>query len=138
MVSHGTLPAKASDRLGRFFCRFRYPVSLPQDVADVLGLRVTNFIRFDRLLQMVTGPETCPSQLARMMPREHAERVFCSAVRTEKFHSKSLYSYYFPSGWLEFTLHFDDDSRLRRMFVQHRSIASERGVEISLTGATAR
>ncbi|SCA63319.1 Uncharacterized protein SCG7086_AO_00150 [Chlamydiales bacterium SCGC AG-110-P3] len=132
MASHGAFSAKAFGPIGRFLCRFRYPVSLPQDIAEVLDLRVTNFIRFDKLLQMVTGPETCPARLSRMMPRAHAERVFRSAVRIDCFHSKSLYSYYFPGGWLEFTLYFDDSSRLRRMFVQHRSIVNEQGVEINL------
>jgi hypothetical protein len=67
------------------------------------------------------------------MRREDAEAAFGSAQRKEHFRQISLFSYYFSEGWVEFKLEFDSDSLLRRIYIQHRIIQSERGIELQLS-----
>ena len=66
------------------------------------------------------------------MDRKEAESVFSKAVRQEHFSQQSLFSYYFSQGWMEFSLHFDEDNRLRRLYVQHKAFQDPDGVEIQL------
>lgn len=114
------------------FHRFRYPVSLPEEIAIDLGITTSNFLTFKEFVNQLTN-RTCRLQrLSRFMPREEAEAVFQSALRKEKFKGDSLFSYYFHEGWLEFILQFDEHSRLRRIYLQHKHIKSERGIELML------
>ena len=106
----------------RLLSRFRYPVSLPEDVAKDLGFSLSNFMSFGELVQCLTHSTTPPANLQRFMPRSQAEKVFQKALRKEKFSQNSLFSYYFNEGWMEFVLQFDDDSRLRRLYIQHKKI----------------
>ncbi|MFN4175009.1 MAG: hypothetical protein ACK4HV_07910, partial [Parachlamydiaceae bacterium] len=55
-----------------------------------------------------------------------------NAVKKERFNQKTLFSYYFNQGWVEFMLQFDDESRLRRLYLYHYSAGTSRGVEIPL------
>lgn len=123
---------KALDRFSRFFLRFRYPVTLPEDVAKALGIDISNFLTFDEMVCCLTNPSLCPTRLEKFMLREEAEEAFMEAQRKERFQQCSLYSFYFNEGWLEFKLEFDACSRLRRVYVQHQKIESEEGVEIHL------
>lgn len=66
------------------------------------------------------------------MPRSEAEALFISAVKKERFRYESMYSYYFSDSWMEFVLHFDQQSRLRRVYLQHRDLKQEEGIEILL------
>ena len=66
------------------------------------------------------------------MPREKAEKAFISAQRKEHFMRSSLFSYYFSEGWMEFKLEFDSKSLLRRIYIQHKTIEDERGIELHL------
>lgn len=116
----------------RFFLRFRYPVSLPEDIADALGVNFSNYLTFEELFVRLTSPDCCPKRLMRFMPREQAEKAFVTAQRKERFAQNTLFSFYFNEGWLEFSLHFDNDARLRRMYIQHKKIKQHRGVEIPL------
>lgn len=116
----------------RFFLRFRYPVSLPEDVAQALGINVSNFLTFEEFVNQLISPACRPTRLTKFMPREQAEAAFQSALRKERFQQNSLYSYYFSEGWMEFILLFDDQSRLRRIYLQHKKIAREEGIEIPL------
>lgn len=124
---------KVFDLLCRFFLRFRYPVSLPEDVAEALGVPLSNFLTFEELVDHLTCSDCRPTRLKRFMPRDKAEQAFQGALRKECFRQKSLYSYYFNGGWMEFILQFDDQSRLRRIYLQHKEIAQEQGLEISLS-----
>lgn len=126
----------AFDRLSRLFLRFRYPVTLPEDIADALGIDMSNFLTFDELIQTLVAPGCCPTNLARLMPRERAERAFASAQRKERFAQSTLCSYYFTEGWLEFKLDFDSQSQLRRLYIHHQKIPQDRGAEISLPAET--
>lgn len=123
---------KALDWMFQFFLRFRYPVSLPEDIAADLGINVSNFLTFDEFVSQLTNLPTSPCRLTRFMPRAEAEAAFKSAQRKERFGRNSLYSYYFHEGWLEFSLYFDEQSRLRRIYLQHKHLACEQGIEISL------
>ena len=115
-----------------FMLRLRYPVSLPEDIATDLGINASNFLTFQELVYQLTNQKCRPKRLIRFMPREEAEAVFRSALRKEKFKRNSLFSYYFHEGWLEFILQFDEQSRLRRIYLQHKEIQSETGIELLL------
>jgi hypothetical protein len=123
---------KALDHLYRFFLRFRYPVSLPEDIADALGLPLSNFVTFKEFVRQLLNPSSRPTRLTKFMPRDQAEAAFKSARRIEHFKQKTLFSYYFSEGWMEFVLLFDDQSRLRRVYLQHKQLEQEGGVEIPL------
>jgi len=112
--------------------RFRYPVSLPEDVAEALGVKMSNFLTFNKLLEHLTSNHCCPKRLTKYMPREIAEEAFLKAPRKEHFQKNTLFAYHFCEGWLEFSLHFDDESRLRRIYLQHKQIANNNGIEIPL------
>ncbi len=117
----------------KLFLRFRYPVSLPEDVAEALGVQCSNFITFEDFVTKLTCPSCRPTRLKKFMPREEAEAAFQTALRKEKFLHNSLFSYYFNEGWMEFVLQFDEHSRLRRIYIQHKKITQEEGIEIPLS-----
>lgn len=119
--------------LRHMILRFRYPVSMPEDIAAALGVPLPNALSFTDFVIRLRHPSCLPTRLAKFMPRELAEKAFCNAIRTEKFNEKTLFSYYFSEGWLEFVLQFDRDERLRRIYLMHREINEEDGVEIPLS-----
>jgi hypothetical protein len=114
------------------FVRFRYPVSLPTEVANALGVEITNHVSFPEMLQLLTSPQCKPTKLQRLMPRDKAERAFAGALRKEALGHCTLFSYYFPGGWMAFELHFDDASLLRRVYIHHKQIPHPRGFELPL------
>lgn len=116
----------------QFLLRFRYPLSLPQDVANDLGIHISQYLSFQEFVHQLTHQNYQLTRLKRFMPREQAEAVFRGALKKEKFVRNSLFSYYFNEGWLEFILQFDEQSRLRRIYVQHKQIKSETGIELTL------
>ena len=95
---------KALELLSRFFIRFRYPVTLPEDLAQALGIELSNYITFDKLVNSLTCPACQPSKLLKFMSREKAEEAFCHAHSKELFKKNSLFSFYFSEGWIEFSL----------------------------------
>lgn len=107
------------------FHRFRYPFSTPEDVAKALGARLPNHLSFNKFLCELTHPSFCPSKLSKYMPREKAEAAFSNATECFQQNNFSLFSYYFKGGWMEFVLYFDNDSRLRRIYLHHQSIKDE-------------
>ena len=102
----------------RLMSRFRYPVSLPEDVAKDLGMDLPNNIKFQKLIDLLATPGQRPAKLRKYMPRVSAESTFESALKKETFKSCSLFSYYFNKGWLVFALYFDEDEKLRRVYLQ--------------------
>lgn len=123
---------KVLDVLYRVFLRFRYPVSLPEDVADALGVQVSNFLSFEEFVNQLISPSCRPTRLKKYMPRAEAEAAFHGALRKERFKQNTLFSYYFNEGWMEFVLLFDEHSRLRRVYLQHKKITRQEGIEIPL------
>lgn len=123
---------KTLDAVYRFFIRFRYPVTLPEDIAEALGIAISNFLTFEEFVLCLTSPSCRPTRLSRFMPREKAEAAFNKAQRKERFQQQTLISYYFSEGWMEFILQFDEQSRLRRIYIQHKHIEKEYGIEIPL------
>lgn len=123
---------KTLDWFYRVILRFRYPVTLPEEIATDLGITVSNFLTFPEFVSQLTSGSCRPRKLKRFMPREMAEAAFESAQRKEKFSRSSLFSYYFLEGWLEFNLHFDEQSRLRRIYLQHKYVEDQQGIEIPL------
>ena len=121
------------DYLLNFWFRFSYPVSLPEDIGSALGVTVPPYLKFYDFLAFLSAPSCRPTKLCRFMPRDAAEKVFKdSAVYTEIFANSTVCSYCFKDGWVEIVLHFDRDSRLRRIYVQHSSISDDDGIELPL------
>jgi hypothetical protein len=119
--------------LNRLILRLRYPVSLPEDIANALGIKVANYLTFNEFVNELTAPSCRPTRLTKFMPREKAEAAFQTAQRKERFKQNTLFSYYFNEGWMEFILQFDDQARLRRIYLQHKQIQQNEGIEIPLT-----
>lgn len=117
--------------LFHLFVRFRYPVSMPEDVASDLGLEITNSLNFKEFMRCLTDPRHRPTKLSRFMPREQAEDIFRLAKRKERFQQNSLFSYHFKGGWMEFILQFDEQSRLRRLYIRHKDLKQKHEISIS-------
>jgi hypothetical protein len=118
--------------LERAFLRFRYPVSLPEEIAEALGISLSNYLSFKDFVDQLCKPSSAPKRLSKFMPREIAEKAFRNAVRTERFSERTLVSYQFSEGCIEFMLQFDRESRLRRLYLLHREISSDQGIELPL------
>lgn len=123
---------KTLDWLYHVILRFRYPVTLPEEIATDLGISIPNFLSFNEFIYQLTNISCKPRRLKRFMPRELAEAALESAQRKERFSRNSLYSYYFHEGWLEFNLHFDEHARLRRIYLHHKHVDDIKGIEIPL------
>lgn len=120
------------DSLTRLISRFRYPVSMPEDVAHDLGFRLSNTLSFCDFLELLNTAQYRPTKLWKLMPREQAEATFQSALKKENFKSISLFSYYFNNGWLVFALYFDENSKLRRLYLQSPSCVTAHSFDIPL------
>ncbi|MCH9625371.1 MAG: hypothetical protein S4CHLAM123_05450 [Chlamydiales bacterium] len=120
------------ESLTRLLSRFRYPVSLPEDVAHDLGMHLPNTLSFKDFIQLLSSPHHRPVKIRKYMPRELAEAMFKSALRKETFKSSSLFSYYFNKGWLVITLHYDEEARLRRAYLQCPACTSIDGFDLPL------
>lgn len=120
-------------RIVRFFARFWHPVALPEEVVETLGVEVSNFLSFGDLIRCLNSCHCHPPSLAKYMPRKDAETAFKKPTCVEKIGNKTLISYYFNEGWVEFVLHFDTDGRLRRIYLLHKEIEQDEGVEIQLS-----
>ena len=120
------------ESLLRLISRFRYSVSLPEDIAHDLGLFLPYAPSFQEFLTLLTTSPYPPTRLRRYMSRRQAEQAFETALRKECFPSCSLFSYYFDAGWLVFTLHFDEEERLRRVYMQCPLYAPIEGSELHL------
>lgn len=121
-------------RLTKLVARIWYPVALPEDIANCFGLKVSNLLSLEDLLGVLKRSQSYTSFLSRYMPRDIAESVFRRATSIESFGEKTIASFYFRGGWMEYVLQFDKEDRLRRVYLCHRQIESE-GVEIPLTSS---
>jgi len=126
----------AFNLLQKCLIRYRYPASLPEEVAESLGICASNCWTFQRFVEALTSPSCSPTKLHKFMSRDQAEKAFKNALRMEKFPTNTLCSFYFSEGWLEFVLSFDEKGRLRRLYLQHSCLNSQQGVEIPLGTAT--
>jgi len=106
------------EALLRLLNRFRYPVSLPEDITRDVGLFFPSTLNFKEFLSLLVAPPHPPTKLRKFMPRHVAEAAFESAFKVERFKACTLFSYYFNAGWLVFTLYFDENETLRRVHVQ--------------------
>lgn len=120
----------------RLLYRIKNPVSLPEDIGKDLGIQILyNELNFQECIKQLIGGECCSKYLLRFMPREKAETLFKSAIRKETFRDTSLFSYYIYNGWLAFKLIFDEQNRLRRVYLQHKELRdtmSDEGVEMPI------
>lgn len=121
--------------LQKFLCRFKHPRSLPEEIGKDLGVQILyNQISFQECIDYLTSPEHRSKNLKKFMPRKEAEEKFHFARRKERFKNNSLFSYHIYHGWLAFDLVFDENDRLRRVYMQHQHLegASDEGIEIPL------
>ena len=116
----------------RLLTRWRYPVCCPEDIAQALGMRLSNQLTFEELVCKLTSPHCYAKNLYKYMSRISAEAAFKNALRIERFSHTTIVSYYFSEGWMEFTLHFDAEEHLRRVYIQHQCIPDNKGIEIPL------
>lgn len=123
---------KMTTRFSRLLMRFRYPVALPVDVAEALGIEESCFLSLEALLDCIKNKERTPKHLHKYMGREDAEAVFSQASCSERFSRNTLFAFQFNKQWLEFSLQFDEESRLRRLYLRHPSLPEENGIEIPL------
>ncbi len=112
--------------------RMRYPYALPSDIGTSLGQSIDDSITFPLLLKILSNLQE-PRSLARFMNRDRAEKSFILATRCERFTTSTLYSFRFNEGWIEFELHFDEEDKLRRLFILHKEIVSCDRIEIPLS-----
>ncbi len=120
----------AVDLFVDFLLRFRFPCTLPSELANSLGVEIPRYPTFAELIQYIA--HSTPTKLHKFMPREEAESMFVKAQRKDQFAETSLFSYYFNEGWIEFVLQFDQEDRLRRLYLNHKSIPNDEGIEIPL------
>ncbi|MCH9626979.1 MAG: hypothetical protein S4CHLAM2_06110 [Chlamydiales bacterium] len=120
------------ESLTRLISRFRYPVSLPEDVARDLGMDLPNTLSFHDFIQLLSSPHHRPAHLRKFMPRRQAEETFVSALKKENFKSCSLFSYSFNKSWLVIALYFDNEERLRRLHLQCPACQQLDGFDILL------
>jgi len=120
------------ESLTRLISRFRYPVSLPEDVAHDLGMNLPNTLNFHDFLELLSSPHHRPTKLRKYMSRRQAEQTFESALKKEIFKSCSLFSYYFNKSWLVIALYYDEQDRLRRVYLQCPSCEQVDGFDIPL------
>ncbi|SCA63413.1 Uncharacterized protein SCG7109_AO_00090 [Chlamydiales bacterium SCGC AG-110-M15] len=117
----------------RLLMRWRYPFTLPEDILSVLGVDdIGGSLSFHDFMHVLSSPECRPQRLVRLMSRNDAEAVFSTALKKERFQNETLFSFYFEESWVEFILHFDSDSRLRRIYLHHNGLSVDEGVEINL------
>lgn len=102
----------------RLMSRFRYPVSLPEEIACDLGLMIPNTIQCKDLIRFLSSPNLPPIKLKKYMPRFRAESHFRSPVKSESFPNRTLFSYYLGKGWVVVSLYYDDQALLRRVSLQ--------------------
>ena len=102
----------------RLLSRFRYPVSLPEDIAFDLGLMISNTITFKDFICFLSSPNLPPIKLKKFMPRSRAEALFRTPIKKEIFPSSTLFSYYLGKGWVVVSLYYDQQSLLRRVSVE--------------------
>lgn len=119
-------------QLYRFVIRLRYPVCCPEDIGLALGIELSNSLSFDELVAKLAHGSYYADRLEKYMERPAAECAFANAQRIERFQHNTLASYYFHEGWMEFSLQFDAENRLRRVYLQHQYIPTVMGVEITL------
>jgi len=123
---------KVLDGFLRIIARFWYPVALPEEVVETLGVEVSNFLSFDDLVKILAKSTCNPHRIARYMPRKEVEAAFRNATSRDIFRDKTLITYFFNEGSVEFVLYFDRYDLLRRVYLRHRCIQMEEGVEIPL------
>lgn len=120
----------------KFFCRFKHPISFPEDIGKDLGIQILyKGINFQNCIEYLIDPRYKPKNLIKFMPRAEAESKLRLAIRKERFKNSSLFSYHVFHGWLAFKLVFDNQNRLRRLYLQHKDLKTltDEGIEIKLS-----
>lgn len=107
------------DELSRLMSRFRHPNSLPEDIANDLGITLSNHTSCEKLLELLASAQFKPTKLYWMMHRHDAEAGFRFFLKKEQFKTSTLFSYYFNKGWIIFSLYYDQMQRLRRVHIQY-------------------
>ena len=126
---------KSLQLLRNLLVRFRYPMSLPEDIANALGISLSNALTFDELIQSLVGSACFPQRIQKYMPRHEVEKAFNTAKKCERFGDRTLCSFCFNEGWIEFILKFDSSSKLRRIYLLSKEIDNDLGIEIHLSSS---
>ena len=121
------------ESITRLLSRFRYPMSLPEDVSRDLGISLPNTLNFHNFLQLLASPHHRSTKLHKYISRHQAEAAFESALKKETFKSCTFFSYYFNKGWLVFVLYFDEETLLRRVHIQYPACETMEGFDLPLS-----
>ena len=121
--------------LTRILARFRHPISLPEDVESALGVPLSNFLSFEQVVTTLKKPSCLPTKLLRYMPRKDAEKSFQTACNThccqkESFLNLSIFTYDFNGKSISFELRFDDQAKLRRIYLNHSGNIEEQELHL--------
>lgn len=118
-----------------FFCRLKHPISSPEDIGKDLGIQTLHKeVSFEEFIACLMDENCLPKNIIKFMQRAEAESKLRSAIRKERFKNSSLFSYHLFHGWLAFKMVFDQENRLRRLYLQHKDLKTptDEGLEIKL------
>lgn len=118
-----------------FFFRMKHPISSPEEIGRDLGVQTLHrAVSFQECIACLIDENSPPKNIIKFMQRAEAESKLRSAVRKERFKNSSLFSYHLFQGWLAFKMVFDQEDRLRRLYLQHKDLKAptDEGFEIKL------
>jgi hypothetical protein len=117
----------------RLLIRLRHPISLPEEIARDLGIPISNYLDYQQLTHFIRQGGLTPTKLHKFMARDVAEAAFDHAIKVEKFCRESHFSYCFNDHWMDFTLHFDQNDQLRRLYFHCCGMSFDEQQEILLS-----
>lgn len=123
---------KFLDCLAGFYSKLQSPLSSTEEIVKDLGFELPSNLMCKNFIDIMAHSGLKSTKLVKFMLRNDAEKIFASAIRKERFSKHSLYSYYLDKGWVGFYLLFDQDSKLRRIYFQHKDFKKQSGIEIGL------
>jgi hypothetical protein len=105
---------------------------LPDELLKTLGLDLKGNSSIEDLLEKLNHSKSLHIKLKKFMTKREVENAFISAEKKEHFSRHSLYSYYFSKGWVGFFVSFDQDLKLRRVYLQYKSLRYQDTIELYL------
>jgi hypothetical protein len=116
----------------KFFVDNQVDHLLPDELLKTLGLDLEGKSSIEDFVEKLNHSKSLHVKLKKFMTRREVENTFLSAEKKEHFSRHSLYSYYFSKGWLGFFVSFDQDLKLRRVYLQYKSLRYQDFIELYL------
>lgn len=112
--------------------RIRYSGTPHTEIALALGIVPPQTLCVRKFVKQVARRCELSQTLYRFMGKKEAEKQFDNALIKEHFKNFSLFSYKFPGGWLQFALKYDTEHKLRRLYIHHKFLPQQEGIEVTL------